>query len=186
MRPAILVLALLISGCATTRESYPGRTATEQMLISEAADDAAGQLVVRIPQNRRCFLDTTNFEGVDARYAVSAIRQKLMEQGLAIVEDRQSSDTIIEVRAGALSIDSHGRAILLPALPLGALVPQVLTPLSFNQWSRKVDEGIAKISAFAYDRLSGRLISVSETVVGHSRRSRVNGQQVVVARPVLN
>jgi hypothetical protein len=172
MRPAILALALLIAGCSTTRESYPGRTATEQMLVSEAAEDAARQLVVRIPENRRCFLDTTNFEGVDARYAVSAIRQKLMEQGLAIVEDRQSSDTIIEVRAGALSIDSHGRTILLPTLPVGSLVPQTFLPLTFNQWSKKVDEGIAKISAFAYDRASGRLISVSETVVGRSQRAR--------------
>lgn len=185
MKQIVLALSMMLAGCATMRESYPTRTATEQLLISDAAEDAAAQLKLKIPTTRKCFLDTTNFEGVDAKYAVSAIRQKLMEQGIAIMETRDEADTVIEMRAGALSIDSKGRQITLPGLPIDKIIPGLgsATPLSYNQWTQKIDEGIAKISAFAYDRKTGHLLTVAETVVGHSKRRRTNGETVVVKRP---
>ena len=34
----ILALALLAGACASTSETYPSRTATEQLLVSRAAD----------------------------------------------------------------------------------------------------------------------------------------------------
>ena len=181
MKRILLALTALLSGCATVRETYPSRTATEQLLISDAAEDAARQLKLKIPAKRNCYLDTTNFEGVDAKYAVSAIRQKLMEQGLALMETRELADTIIEIRAGALSIDSKGRQIALPGLPIDRILP-VSNPLTFNQWTSRTDNGIAKISAFAYDKKTGRLISVAETVIGHSERHRINGDTVPVRK----
>jgi hypothetical protein len=182
MKLFALALSIVLTGCATVRETYPSRTATEQLLISNAAEEAAIQIKIKIPVGRTCFLDTTNFEGVDAKYAVSAIRQKLLEQGIALMETRDLADTIIEIRAGALSIDSKGREITLPGLPVERILP-IPTPLSFNKWSHKTDEGVAKISAFAYDKKSGKLISVAETVVGRSVKKSVNGETVVVRRP---
>lgn len=164
------------------RESYPARTATEELLISDAAEDAATQLKIKIPADRKCYLDTTNFEGTDAKYAVSAIRQKLMEQGIALMESREQADTIIEIRAGALSIDSRGRQINLPAIPVDKIIPGIQTPLSYNQWTQKIDEGVAKISAFAYDKATGKLLTVAETVVGHSRRRTTKGVTVVIKK----
>jgi hypothetical protein len=182
MKKIALVLSILLSGCATVRESYPSRTATEQMLISEATEDAARQLVVAIPANRLCYLDTTNFEGVDAKYAVSAIRQQLMIKGLAVIESRERADTIIEIRAGALSIDSKGRSLSIPGLKLNGILPIFNEPLSITQMSKKTDQGIAKFSAFAYDKATGRLIVVAQTVEGRSIRSRVGGELLVVKR----
>jgi len=184
MKRSILVIALAfnLSACATVRESYPTRTATEELLISQAADDAAAQLRIKVSNNRKCFLDTTNFEGTDAKYAVSAIRQKLLEQGLALMDKRDDADTIIEVRAGALSIDSKSRQITLPGLSLDRLIPGIQMPLAYNQWSQKTDQGIAKISAFAYDKASGQLITVAETVIGQSIRKKINGETVVLKK----
>ena len=181
MKKIALALTVLLSGCATVRESYPSRTATEQLLISDAAEDAAGQPKLKIPGKQNCFLDTTNFEGVDAKYAVSAIRQKLMEQGIALMETRDLADVIIEIRAGALSIDSKGRQIALPGLPIDRILP-VSNPLTFNQWTSRTDLGIAKISAFAYYKKTGKLISVAETVIGKSERRRINGDTIPVRK----
>lgn len=89
---------------------------------------------------------------------------------------------IIEIRAGALSIDSKGRQITLPGLPIDKVLP-VSTPLTFNQWTQKTDTGIAKISAFAYDKKSGKLISVADTVLGKSQRRKINSDVVIVKRP---
>ena len=94
MKQIVLSLSILIAGCSTVRESYPTRTATEQLLISDAAEEAAHQFKISIPANRKCFLDTTNFEGVDAKYAVSAIRQQLLQAGVALMETRDLADVI--------------------------------------------------------------------------------------------
>lgn len=182
MKSWLLALILLLGGCATVRESYPTRTATEQLLISDAIEAAAVHLVVSTPPNRKCFLDTTNFEGVDARYAISTIRQHLMQQGIALMEKREDADTIIEIRAGALSIDSKGVIVNFPNISVGQIIPIMPTPLTFSQWSRKVDEGIAKISAFTYDKKTGKLMSVSETVIGKSRRIRNGATQIFVQK----
>lgn len=181
MKQIALALSIFLAGCATVRESYPSRTATEQLLISNAAEDAAVQLKIKVSKNRKCFLDTTNFDGVDAKYAVSAIRQKLLEQGIALMETREAADTIIEIRAGALSIDSKGRELTIPGLPFDRVLP-VTSPITINKWTQKTDEGVAKISAFAYDKKSGKLLSVAETVIGHSFRKVINGKTVVVNR----
>ena len=172
MKQALIALTLLLTGCATVRESYPSRTATEELLISGAAEDAARQLKLGIPSDRKCFLDSTNFEGTDAKYAVSAIREKLMEQGIALMETKDLADCIIEIRSGALSIDSSGRTLIIPIIPLGSVVPGVTSHLTYNQWTHKTDQGIAKFSAFAYDKATGHMIGQAVTVVGRTHRDR--------------
>jgi len=186
MKHCLIAAFALLAGCTTVRESYPSRTATEQMLISEASENAVGQLKLAIPLTRVCYLDTTNFEGVDAKYAVSAIRQRLMMNGHAIVDNRDNADTIIEVRAGALSINSKGKTITVPGINLGNMTGGIVPTFNSSQLARKLDEGIAKFSAFAYDKKSGTLLAVAEPVVGYSRRGRSNTNLVppsVVIKP---
>jgi len=172
MKYCLIALAICLTGCTTVRETYPSRTATEQMLLSEASEDAVRQLSMAIQVDRICFLDTTNFDGVDAKYAVSAIRQKLMENNLAIVDTRDNADTIIEVRAGALSINSQGKTITIPGVNLGSLMGGAVPTFNSSEYTRKLDEGIAKFSAFAYDRKTGKLLAVAKPVVGRSQRGR--------------
>ena len=69
-----LMLAGVLSACASTTETNPGRTATEQLLVSRAADMAVEGLVLPIPVGARIFVDDTYFQAESARYAVGAIR----------------------------------------------------------------------------------------------------------------
>jgi hypothetical protein len=161
-----LPLIVVLSACSTTRMTLPNRAATEQLLISEAADAAALAIELRLPEGRRAFLDTTNFEGVDAKYAISAIRQSLLQQGNSLVEKREDADTIIEVRAGALSIDSVSKRIGVPSVEL----PSFFLP-GATLMNRTTNSGIARFSLFAYDRASGQLIAVVAPVTGYSHRT---------------
>jgi hypothetical protein len=56
--PAMLLCAGLLAGCTTARSTAPLRTASEQLLISAAADRAAAQLSLGIPKGTRIFVDT--------------------------------------------------------------------------------------------------------------------------------
>ncbi len=171
---ALLALPVMLAGCVTTRTTLPQRTATEQLLISEAAEAAAMAIHLKLPEGRKSFLDTTNFEGVDAKYAVSAIKQSLLLQGNAIVDTRDAADTVIEVRAGALSIDSVTRAIGIPTLNIESLFIPGVQLVSKNR-----NEGIARFSLFAYDRKTGKLLAVVAPVEGRSKRDNTSYGSII-------
>src|SRR5215472_1596538 len=73
MRPAAFACLLLLTACNLTRESNPPRAATEELLISTAVDRAVEGLKLDIPKDTSVYLDTSDFEGTDSKYAVSDI-----------------------------------------------------------------------------------------------------------------
>src|SRR5882672_10809617 len=100
----LLVLAAAVAGCSSIKDSAPSRTATEQLLISNAADHAADTLARTLRVKGLAFVDTANFDAIDGKYAVSAIRAALLRHGVRLTDDRKAADSIVEIRAGALSI----------------------------------------------------------------------------------
>ena len=98
-------LCLFLAGCITERGTSPLRTATEELLISTAADRAAGKLAEQIPANIRAYLDAY-IDAPDGIYATRAIRDRLLRRGIVLADDRTAADVIIEVRSGALSTDA--------------------------------------------------------------------------------
>ena len=109
-----LSVTLALFGCTTERQTDPARTATEQLLISTAADRAANKLALQIPRNSQVFVDAADFEGVDSKYAIAAIRAHLIENGAKLVDDRAKADTIVEIRAGALSVNQDQMLVGIP------------------------------------------------------------------------
>ena len=75
------LLLLGLAGCSTSRETEPARTATEQLLISTAVDRALDRMNLKIPEGTKIWVDAENFEGYDQKYAVGAIRDRLMREG---------------------------------------------------------------------------------------------------------
>jgi hypothetical protein len=166
----VVLAAVLLSGCSTDRETDPQRSATEQLLISTAADRAAASLALDIGPGRKAFLDATNFEGLDGKYAIAAIRASLLKQGTRFVGDKKDADTIIEIRSGALSIDKHALLVGIPSwdIPI-PLAGQLATP-EIALYKSEQQEGIAKFAATAYDAKDGHFIAESTPPLGRSHR----------------
>jgi hypothetical protein len=170
---ALALLAALcagLAGCATAVETRPFRTATEQLLVTHAAEKAAAKFAVTVPDGAKVFLDTVNFQGEGADYAASAIREAIVRRGAVLAEDRARADVIIEVRLGALSIDQMQRVLGIPALtlPTAPNLTTVTIP-ELSIYSRRDRTGVAEFSAFAYDARTGRPISVAGRVAGTTR-----------------
>src|SRR5258706_7243081 len=126
--PAALLCAGLLAGCTTARSTAPLRTASEQLLISAAADRAAAQLSLGIPKGTRIFVDTRYFQGYDDGYAIAAIRTQMLNNGLMLMDDRVQAEAVVQVSSGALSTDQKFLMISLPQLtvpyiPVGNSVP---------------------------------------------------------------
>jgi hypothetical protein len=169
--PATLTLlgALALSSCTTMRESAPDRTAREQLLISTAADRAAEKLNLKIPAGTRLFVDPQFVEGTDSKYAVAAVRDRLLRNGARLMEKREQADAVVEVRAGALSMDEQQMLVGIPSwdvpVPLagGAFkIPEV----AFYKEKERV--GIAKLAATSYAVADGKLIDSSGPQFGYA------------------
>jgi hypothetical protein len=155
---AVLMLCCT-AGCGTTRSSDTNRTATEQLLISDAIDRAVQTLNLQTLAGQSVYLDDTRLgEVVDRNYLVSTLRQHLLASGCSLRAERDQADYIVEARAGAIGTDRNDLLFgvpsmnvpqILPVQPVPAAIPEV--PIA----KRRDQRGIAKIAVFAYHRESG-------------------------------
>jgi hypothetical protein len=166
-----LLLLLLVTGCSTERESDPARTATEQLLISQAADQAADEINLDIKPGAKVFVDASNFDGTDAKYAIALLRERVLRLGGALAADRGSSDTVVEIRSGALSIDNSELLIGIPHfdIPIPLAGPLGFPELAIYKKARQ--QGVAKFAAVSYDTKEGKAESMSGAQFGASHKT---------------
>ena len=167
-----LILAMLALGaCTTVRETSPQRSATEQLLISTAVDRAIAQVRLKIPSGTKVFVDAEQLDGSDGKYAAGEMKDRLLRNGANLVNDKGKADAIVEVRAGALSIDDKQTLIgidsfdaPIPFAGQAAKIPQIAL------YSDKVRQGVAKIAAFGYTTSDGKLIDITGPQFGYSHQ----------------
>lgn len=163
---------IVLAGCTSERTTSPARTATEQMLISTAADRAAAELTPGVPEGTKVFLDTRYFQGYDNDYAIGAIKDQLLRRGAALVEEAGKADAIIFVRAGALSTDNQSTLIGIPALQFPFLpVGNSITVPEIALFKEAEAKGVAKFSMTGYDAKTGKLIASTDPQYGFSHQT---------------
>lgn len=170
MRLALAGVAVVLAGCASTSESNPGRTATEQLLMARAADRAVDGLRLPIPPGSRVFVENRYFSGEGSAYATSAVRGALSEAGFALADDKGQADAVFELRAGALSLEQMRRVVGLPplAVPINENFNVVSLP-ELSVYSRRDRVGIAEFSGFVYDARTGAPLGAVAPMVGEYR-----------------
>ena len=170
---AMVLVLWALGGCAVERATSPARTATEELLISSAADRAAEKLAEQIPPGLKVLLGTTSVASIDERYATAAIRDRFMRRGVILVDDKASADMVIEVRTGALSTDERSfylgtPPIQLPAVP-GVAATGIPVP-SLSVFKRNQTKATAKFEAIGYDTKTGELVVATKPQYGHSEK----------------
>ena len=169
-RFAILAgVIILAGGCSTVRTTSPARSAQEMLLISTAADRAAGALAAQVPTSLTAYVDPSGFSAQDQAYGLAAIKDALLRRGVRLVDDRKKADAIVLPRAGTLSTDERQSILGIPSIPLPFAVMSgtYLPPLSLYQESEA--KGVAKFAASVYDPKTGTLIVSTDPAYGFSR-----------------
>jgi hypothetical protein len=171
----LLALSLVVLGlgaCTTIRETAPQRTATEQLLVSTAVDRAIAQVNLKIPPGTKVFVNADQLQGSDdGKYAAGEMKERLLHDGAHLVDDKGKADAIVEIRAGALSIDDKQTLIGIdsfdapvPFAGQAAKIPQIAL------YSDKMRQGVAKIAAFGYSTSDGKLIDLTAPQFGYSHQ----------------
>lgn len=155
-----LAIAVTLLGCGSTTT----RIASEQLLMSDAVDQAIGKIDFQILRGQKVFVDTLYLHSVkgvgfvNSEYIISSLRQQLTAAQCLIQDSRETADIVVEPRVGALGTDGHevvygipqsgsvtSAAAMLSSSPIPA-IPEI----SFGK--SNAQSGIAKIIVFAYDR----------------------------------
>lgn len=160
-----VLFAFALTGCGTTKS----RVATEQLLMSDAVDDAVSGIDFRALSGKTVFLDTQyirNIKGfgfVNADYIVSSLRQQMLAAHCRLQESKEEADFIAEARVGTLGTNGHEVVYGVPAnhsLSTAAnFVPNVPTLPTIPEMSlgrKDAQRGAAKIAVFAYERETKR------------------------------
>jgi hypothetical protein len=164
---ATLLCAALLAGCTTARSTAPLRTASEQLLISAAADRAAAQLSLGIPKGTRIFVDSQYFQGYDSGYAIAAIRTQLLKNGLMLVDERPRAEAVVQVSSGALSTDQKSLLIGIPQLTVPYIpVGNSVTVPEIALFKQAEEKGVAKFVATGYDAKTGALLATTDPRYG--------------------
>jgi hypothetical protein len=164
------LLAATQAGCGTTKMSSTPRTATEQLLLTNAWDDALHKVDFRPLTGVPVYLDTQYVSALDQGWAVSSIRQAMLSQGVLLRSKPEQAQWIVEARVGVYGTDSFNRMIGVPqttvpptftGMPTGT-IPEIAIVKRSNQ------QGVVKLAMFAYDRASGQVTWNPDTVLATS------------------
>jgi hypothetical protein len=166
----VVAAAGALAACASTSETYPSRTATEQLLVARAADRAVEGLTLPIPAGSRVFVDAAYFQAENSAYAVSAIRAALSDAGYGLAPSRGEADAVFELRAGALSLEQMRRVFGLPEMrvPINESLNVVSLP-ELSIYSRRDRVGVAEFSGFLYEPRTGAPLGAVVPMTGEFR-----------------
>lgn len=164
-----ILVALCLSGCATTKTSNTARTATEQLLLSNAIDQSLMKVDFAAMQGRRVFLEGDYLEGVDKQYVLASLRHHLLYNGASLAEAADSADVILEPRSGGIGTDTTESYYGVPEISLPG---GVFTSPEIKLVTRLTQHATAKIGLVAYD--AGERSIVGGGGVSIAQASHVN------------
>jgi len=165
----LAALAFLLGACQINPITTPARSATEEMLISAAAERAADKLAGLLPADMgSVYIDASYFDQLDWKYAAGTIRAAVLRRGLRLTSDRVRADTILEIRVGALSIDKHKFLVGIPEFSLPFPLAGTLTFPEIAFYSAAQEQGVAKFAAVAYSAGTGALVADRPPEFGYS------------------
>ncbi len=148
------LLVMMTAGCTSTRTSNTARTAREQVLISNAVDQALAKVDFAAFNGAKVFIDDKYLECVDKGYLVGSIRHRAMTNGAMVTAKADDADVVLELRSGVIGTDSADSFVGTPEIVL----PGMLTLPEVRLISRNNQSAMAKIGIVAYNPKTNQLL----------------------------
>lgn len=164
MRQAILIFSIVTLSAAGCGKSM-GRHATEQLLESDAVDQAIAKISFKPLGGQTVFLDTSAISTikrpgfVNSDYVIGSIRQQMVAAGCLLQDSKNEAEFIVEARVGALGTNQHEvvygipasstlstAASFVPTMPQIPAIPELALAKKDSQMAA------AKVALFAYHR----------------------------------
>ena len=156
------------TGCHQLTVSEPKRTATEQLLLSTAADRALQDVNLAPLRGKKVFLEEEYFKSYDQQYILGAIRELISKNGAFLARKIGEADIIVEARSGGLGIDSRSTLFGIPAIPFPIpMVGTIATP-EVALYKSELHDSTGKFVLLAYDNQTGGYVHSTGSLAGKS------------------
>jgi hypothetical protein len=169
--PACL-LATLLCGCATNKESDTARTGIEQLLISSAVDRSLDKVDLTPITNARVYVETKYLDCVDKNYIIVSVHQRLLQKNCTLVEKSEEAQVVLELGSGGVGTDRHELFVGIPEIPLPPPSPIAIPKLAL--YTRTKAMGTAKLTVVAYDTTTKRAVINSAAALARSDHKNWN------------
>jgi hypothetical protein len=143
----IAVLAGFCAGCTTTKQSNTARTATEQLLISNAVDQSLNKIDFVPLAGSSVFVEEKYIDCVDKGYIVASIRHKLLQANASLASKIEEADTVMEIRSGGVGTDVTSSYLGVP----GFTMPGMIGIPDIKIINRDSQKAVAKLGIVVYD-----------------------------------
>ncbi len=140
-------LLLVLIGCTSTKTSNTARTGTEQLLISNAVDQALGKVDFSPLAGKRVLVEEKYLDSIDKGYIISSIRHNVVHAGGHLAAKPEDADIILELRSGGVGTDISDAFLGVPGISLPGMV--ALPDLKLVTRSRQ--SAFAKLGIVAID-----------------------------------
>lgn len=144
---AVLAIGLVFNGCTSTKSSSTPRTGVEQLLISNAVDQALEKVDFTTLQGQKVLLEEKFIDCVDKAYVIGSVRHRVSRAGGQLVAKAEDADVILEIRSGGVGTDTSDSFIGVPEIA----IPGMVTLPEVRLVSRTHQSGTAKLALVAYD-----------------------------------
>ncbi len=137
----------LLTGCTTAQTTNTARTATEQMLLSNAVDQSLDKIDFRPLHQQNVFLEEKYIDCVDKAYVLASIRHRILRSGGYLVDKADAADIVLEPRSGGVGTTTSSSFVGIPSFSL----PGMVTVPEIKLFTRSQQAGYAKLGIAAYD-----------------------------------
>ncbi|QDT54396.1 hypothetical protein Pan44_24290 [Caulifigura coniformis] len=142
-----IVLTAFLAGCTTAQTSNTARTATEQLLLSNAVDQSLDKVDFKPLHGQNVFLEEKYIDSVDKQYIIASIRHRILRAGGHLAEKIENADIVLEPRSGGVGTTTSSSFVGIPSFSL----PGMVTIPEVKLFTRSQQAGYAKLGLAAYD-----------------------------------
>jgi hypothetical protein len=162
-----LSLTALVSGCAAQRTlTQTPRSATEQLLLSAAAERSATQIVSPDVQGTRVYLEVTGLTK-DAEFARDTVANELQARGAVIVTEATKATHTVRIVVQALGTDQTESFFGVPAMSGIIPIPEIVLFKRNRQTAR------SRLRFTVIDARTGQTVGQAQEVEGRTVFTRL-------------
>lgn len=155
-----MLCGLAVIGCRGFQVTVTGSSATEQLLIAQAWDEALRLIDFQPLSGKKVFFDERKIKGKNAGWQIYRLRETMCHHGLLLQAKPEDADVIIEGGVAVYASDATTKQFdLSGVMNMTALVGIPKVGSSGTSLAQCVDQyGAARVALFAFDRRSRELL----------------------------
>lgn len=151
------MMLLLLTACAPAREqSKTSRTATEQLLLSQALERSLSGVSVPLPDGSSVAVETAGLKDTDFAFTRELVASRLGLLGLRVQKKEEVANYLVRVIVQTLGTDQENSFFGMPPVT-SVLLPFALPELPIYKYEHQ--QAAVRLRLEIFERATGRFIT---------------------------